>query len=54
MLATTTFNTTASTTADITARALTIGATGVNKIYDGSTAATATLSDNRISGDGFR
>jgi hypothetical protein len=48
-----TFNTTASTTADITARALTITATGVNKVYDNSTTATVTLSDNRISGDTF-
>ena len=39
-----TFNTTASTTADITARALTVTATGVNKVYDGTTAATVTLS----------
>src|SRR6185295_17188529 len=48
-----TFNTTASTTADITARALTISATGVNKVYDGTTTATVTLSDNRVSGDVF-
>src|SRR5204863_2051404 len=41
-----TFNTTASTTASITARALTVSATGVNKVYDGTTAATVTLSDN--------
>jgi hypothetical protein len=46
-----TFNTTASTTADITARALTITAHGVNKNYDGTTAATVTLSDDRVSGD---
>src|SRR6185369_17033603 len=46
-----TFNTTASTTADITARALTVSATGVNKVYDGTTSATVTLSDNRVSGD---
>jgi hypothetical protein len=48
-----TFNTTASTTADITPRPLTITATGVNKVYDGTTTATVTLSDNRISGDIF-
>src|SRR5207253_2605476 len=42
-----TFNTTASTTADITARALTVSATGVNKVYDGTDAATVTLSDDR-------
>ncbi len=46
-----TFNTTASTTADITARALTVSATGINKVYDGNTTATVTLSDNRVSGD---
>src|SRR5206468_2966600 len=44
-------NTTASTTADITARSLTVSATGVNKIYDGTTTATVTLSDNKVSGD---
>src|SRR5262249_18671209 len=43
--------TTASTTANITARALTVSATGLNKVYDGTTNATVTLSDNRISGD---
>jgi hypothetical protein len=48
-----TFNTTANTTADITARALTVSATGVNKVYDGTTNATVTLSDNRVSGDVF-
>src|SRR6185436_14445859 len=36
---------------DITARSLTVSATGVNKVYDGTTAATVTLSDNRIAGD---
>jgi hypothetical protein len=46
-----TVNTTATTTADITARALTVGAMGVNKVYDGTTAATVTLSDNRVAGD---
>jgi hypothetical protein len=35
----------------ITPLALTIGATGVNRTYDGSTAATVTLADNRIAGD---
>jgi hypothetical protein len=44
-------NTTASTTADITARTLTVSATGLNKVYDGTTAATVTLSDDRIAGD---
>src|SRR5205823_3317648 len=46
-------NATASATADITARALHISATGVNKVYDSTTAATVTLSDNRVSGDAF-
>jgi hypothetical protein len=46
-------NTTASTTANITARTLTITATGVNKVYDATTAATVTLTDNRVTGDQF-
>ena len=46
-----TANTTATATADITARTLTVSATGVSKVYDGSINATATLSDNRVSGD---
>src|SRR5207248_1792818 len=46
-------NTTAATTADITAKTLTISATGINKIYDGTTAASVTLSDDRIAGDVF-
>lgn len=46
-----TANTTASTTADISARALTITAAGIDKVYDGTTAAAVTLSDNRVSGD---
>ena len=45
------FNTTASTTADITLRPLTVSAIGANKVYDGSTTATVTLSDNRVAGD---
>ena len=45
------FNTTAATTANITAKALTVGATGINKVYDATTAATVTLADNRIAGD---
>ena len=44
-----TFNTTATTTADITAAALTVTATGVNKVYDGTTTATVTLADDRVS-----
>jgi hypothetical protein len=46
-----TFNTTAATTADITPRALTVNATGQNRVYDGSTNATVTLGDNRVAGD---
>ena len=46
-----TYNTTASTTADITPASLTITATGINKVYDGLTSATVTLGDNRVSGD---
>ena len=46
-------NTTATTTADITPRPLTVSATGVNKVYDGTTAATVTLSDDRVAGDVF-
>jgi hypothetical protein len=46
-----TFNSTASTTANITARLLTVSATGVNKVYDGAISATVTLSDNRVVGD---
>jgi hypothetical protein len=46
-----TFNTTASTTASITTRLLTVSATGVNKVYDGTTTATVTLLDNRVPGD---
>ena len=46
-------NTTASTTASITARPLTVSAAGVNKAYDGTTTATVTLSDNRVVNDVF-
>ena len=46
-----TFNTTATTFADITARALNVTATGVNKVYDGQATATVTYSDNRVAGD---
>src|SRR5207253_9583171 len=48
-----TFNTTALTSADITPRALTITAAGVNKVYDSTTAATVTLTDDRVAGDVF-
>jgi hypothetical protein len=41
------------TTANITPFALTVSATGQNKVYDGTTKATVTLSDNRIAGDQF-
>ncbi len=46
-----TANTTASATANITAKSLTVSAAGVNKVYDGLTSATVTLSDDRVSGD---
>ena len=48
-----TVNSTASTTANITKAALTVTATGVNKVADGTTAASVFLSDNRVSGDVF-
>src|SRR5262249_2769008 len=41
------------TTANITARSLTVTANGVNKQYDGTPAATVTLSDDRVAGDVF-
>lgn len=44
-------NTTAVTTADITQAVLVISATGVDKVFDGTTTATVLLSDNRIAGD---
>jgi len=44
-------NTTASATADITPRDLTVTATGVNKVYNGTTSATVTLATNKIGGD---
>ncbi|MEI6166075.1 MAG: DUF2341 domain-containing protein [bacterium] len=44
-------NNTASTTANIAGRALTVTAAGVNKGYDGTTDATVTLGDNRVAGD---
>ena len=46
-------STTATTAANITPRALTVSATGVNKVYDGTTAATVALADNRVGGDNF-
>ena len=44
-------NATASTAADITARGLVVTAKAANKVYDGTTDATVSLSDNRVSGD---
>ncbi|HEX4949105.1 MAG TPA: YDG domain-containing protein [Blastocatellia bacterium] len=41
------------TTANITARPLAISATASNKVYDGTTAASVSLADNRVSGDVF-
>ena len=38
-------------TLTINPRSLTVSATGVNKVYDGTTTATVTLSDNRVAGD---
>ena len=46
-------STTASTTANITPRTLTVSTTAAGKVYDGTTAATATLTDNRVAGDNF-
>ncbi|GLT21158.1 hypothetical protein GCM10007933_06100 [Zoogloea oryzae] len=37
--------------ASITPRALTVSATGVDKVYDGTTTATVSLADNRVNGD---
>ncbi len=37
--------------ASITPRALLVSATGVNRVYDGTTNATVILGDNRVSGD---
>ena len=44
-------STSASTSADITKRALVASATGVNKTYDGGTAADVVLGDDRVAGD---
>ncbi|QQO33647.1 hypothetical protein JJC00_34965 [Bradyrhizobium diazoefficiens] len=46
-----TFNTTASTTADITKAALAVSASGVDRVYDATTGATVTLSDNHLGSD---
>src|SRR5439155_17929686 len=45
-----TVNSTATTTASITARVLTGAATGLNRVYDGATTATGPASDDRVSG----
>ena len=45
------FNTTATTTADISKAALIVGATGINKVYDATTVATVSLSDTPIGSD---
>jgi hypothetical protein len=44
-------STSAATTANITQRTLTVSGTGTNKVYDGTTTGTVTLSDNRVAGD---
>ena len=44
-------STTPTTTANITARSLTVSATASSKVYDGTTTAAATLGDNRVAGD---
>ncbi|AKQ46904.1 hypothetical protein TH63_16720 [Rufibacter radiotolerans] len=41
----------ATTTATITEQTLLVTATGINKVYDGNTVTTVTLSDNRVAGD---
>ncbi|WP_316829169.1 MBG domain-containing protein, partial [Pedobacter miscanthi] len=38
---------------NITPKTLTVTAAGINKAYDGTTAATVNLSDNRVTGDVF-
>ncbi|MES2207502.1 MAG: YDG domain-containing protein, partial [Pseudomonadota bacterium] len=40
-----------SLTANITAKGLTVSASGINKVYDGTTTASVTLGDDRIAGD---
>lgn len=46
-------NTSAETTADITKRPLTVSATGVDKVYNGNTAADVSFTDTRLAGDSF-
>ncbi|WP_307732620.1 YDG domain-containing protein [Massilia sp. MB5] len=43
--------TTATATADITPRTLSVSADGASKVYDGTIAASVTLGDDRVSGD---
>jgi YDG domain-containing protein/MBG domain-containing protein/galactose oxidase-like protein/List-Bact-rpt repeat protein/Kelch motif protein len=43
--------TTATATASITRRTLVVGVTGIPKVYDGTTGATVTFSDDRVAGD---
>jgi filamentous hemagglutinin family protein len=42
---------TSSTSANITARTLNVSTTGVNKVYDGTTAATVTYGSDQVAGD---
>jgi filamentous hemagglutinin family protein len=44
-------NTTASTTANVAQAALTVGATGIDKVYDATTNASVALADNRLGND---
>src|SRR5665647_986164 len=44
-------NTEADTTATITARDLTVTAAGIDKVYNGNTTATVTLTSDMVSGD---
>ena len=44
-------STSATTTADITRRPLHVTATGLDRVYDGTTLATVTLSDDHLAGD---
>jgi len=46
-----TFNTSAVTTANITPAALTVSASGINRVYDATTDATVGLSDDRLGTD---
>jgi filamentous hemagglutinin family protein len=46
-----TFNTTTTASADIAQAPLTVGATGIDKVFDGTTAASVNYTDNRITGD---